>query len=135
LVSYVWPDQHERLATLRAALEVAALVPARVERARATEWLARRLAEPATADVATVAFHSIVWQYLADDERPLVRRTIEGAGGARHAGRAARVAPPRAVGGRQVRRATARVLAGRRRSAARDGGVSRPAVALARLKA
>ena len=80
LVSYVWPDQHERIATLRAALEVAARVPARLERARATEWLARRLAEPATADVATVVFHSIVWQYLPDDERRLVRHTIEEAG-------------------------------------------------------
>src|SRR5262249_21178556 len=38
------------------------------------------LAEPATADVATVVFHSIVWQYLPDDERARVRRTIEEAG-------------------------------------------------------
>src|SRR5262249_26783139 len=80
LVSYVWPDQRERIATLRAALDVAARVPARVERVRAAEWLRRSLGEPTTADVATVVFHSIVWQYLPDDERRLVQHTIEEAG-------------------------------------------------------
>jgi len=62
LRSFLWPDQAERRARLDAALEVAARVPAPVERADACEWLARRLAPAAGA--ATVVFHSIVLQYL-----------------------------------------------------------------------
>ena len=75
LTSYVWPDQRERLADLRGALEIAARVPANVERSAATDWLGEHLARPATG-VATVVFHSIVWQYLSEADRERVRRTI-----------------------------------------------------------
>jgi len=68
LTSYVWPDQLDRLERLRAALAVARQVDARVERAGAAEWIEARLAEPAPG-TATVVFHSIVMQYLPDDER------------------------------------------------------------------
>jgi hypothetical protein len=78
LVSYVWPDQRERLATLSGALDVAARVPAPVERARAADWLGRKLGERMT-EAATVVFHSIVWQYLSDEEQRRVRDTIEDA--------------------------------------------------------
>lgn len=62
LRGFVWPDQVERRARLDAALEIAARVPAAVERADACDWLAAHLApEPGTA---TVVFHSIVLQYL-----------------------------------------------------------------------
>jgi hypothetical protein len=79
LTSYLWPDQEERLADLRGALEVAAHVPASVAQAAAPGWLGEQLAEPAPG-VATVVFHSIVWQYLSDADRERVRRTIEKAG-------------------------------------------------------
>jgi len=79
LTSYLWPDQKERLADLRGALEVAARVPAKVTRAAAADWLREQLAKPAPG-VATVVFHSIVWQYLSDADRKRVRRTIEEAG-------------------------------------------------------
>jgi len=69
LLSYIWPDQPERLAALRGALEVAARVPATVDRESAANWLGVALAAPQPGDVATVIFHSIVWQYLPDDER------------------------------------------------------------------
>jgi hypothetical protein len=68
LLSYVWPDQLERIERLRAALELARELDAPVERAGAAEWTEARLAEPA-AGAATVVFHSIVMQYLADAER------------------------------------------------------------------
>jgi hypothetical protein len=80
LASYVWPDQTERHERLRAALEVAAEVDAPVERARAAEWIEERLAEPAP-DVATVVFHSIVMQYLPDEERERFERALAGAPG------------------------------------------------------
>ena len=85
LTSYVWPDQEQRLARLRAAAEVAAQVPAEVERAGAAEWLEREL-HPADG-VATVVFHSIMRQYLSDEERQRMERAIEHAGA--HASEAA----------------------------------------------
>jgi hypothetical protein len=81
LLSYVWPDQAERMDLLRGALDVAANTRVAVERASGGEWLERELAVP-RAGVATVVFQSIVWQYLPDDERTRVRDAISRAGAA-----------------------------------------------------
>ncbi|MGH7804520.1 MAG: DUF2332 domain-containing protein, partial [Candidatus Binatia bacterium] len=62
LLSYVWPDQAERFARLRGAIDVATATPAMIERADACEWTAARLAS-ASSGTATVVFHSIVLQY------------------------------------------------------------------------
>ncbi|HEY6881286.1 MAG TPA: DUF2332 family protein, partial [Polyangiales bacterium] len=43
LLSYVWPDQRERLARTEAALDAAARANWRVERAPASAWLVRKL--------------------------------------------------------------------------------------------
>ncbi len=81
LQAYVWPDQAERLANLRAAIAVAGRSPPSLERADAAVWAGSR-AVPAPG-VATVLFHSVVWQYLASDVREALRETI--AAGARAA--------------------------------------------------
>jgi hypothetical protein len=78
LTSYVWPDQVERLERLRAALAVAREVDAPVERAGAADWIEARLAEPAPG-TATVVFHSIVMQYLPEDERERFERAVRNA--------------------------------------------------------
>ena len=79
LLSYVWPDQTARMERLRAALALAAERPASVERGRAGEWTRERLAEP-VAGLATVVFHSIVMQYLSDEEREAFERAVAEAG-------------------------------------------------------
>jgi hypothetical protein len=79
LLSYVWPDQTERLALLRAACDLAARVPARVERANGADWVAARLAQPA-AGLATVVYHSIVVQYVDADSRERLLATLTAAG-------------------------------------------------------
>jgi hypothetical protein len=80
LASYVWADQVTRLARLRAALRVAAVVPAKVERAGAADWLERVLAEPAPSGTdLTVVWHSAVWQYLGREERARVDAAIAAA--------------------------------------------------------
>jgi hypothetical protein len=79
LLSYVWPDQPERLARLRAALEIAGEVEASVERCSAAEWTSGRLAEPAEG-VATVVFHSIFIQYPSESEREAFIGAIARAG-------------------------------------------------------
>jgi hypothetical protein len=61
LTAYVWPDQAERLARLRGALDIAALVPAELRAESATETLAGTELAPGTW---TVLWHSIFRQYL-----------------------------------------------------------------------
>jgi hypothetical protein len=79
LLSGVWADQLERL---RAAIDIAAITEARVERADLVEWLEAAMAEPA-AGCTTVVFHSIVWPYLSNDARIQARRALERAGSSR----------------------------------------------------
>ncbi len=79
LRSSVWADQAERFTLLDGAIRIAAEVPAEVERATAGEWLERQLAEP-RGGVATVVFHSVVWQYLGDDDKQRVKAATRGAG-------------------------------------------------------
>jgi hypothetical protein len=79
LLSFVWPDQLERFARIRAALDVAVAHPVVVDAAPAEEWLIEQLASPVEG-VATVVFHSIVMQYLTDEGRATVFRLIEEAG-------------------------------------------------------
>ena len=80
LMSYVWPDQDERFALLRGAIEVARRVPADVERASAVDWLPARLAAERSG-VATVVFHSIALQYLDRPGRERALSAIADAGG------------------------------------------------------
>jgi hypothetical protein len=68
LLAYIWPDQPERIARMRAALAVAEEVPVAIERDTAAAWTEWTLREPAPGR-ATVLYHSIVSQYLSDEER------------------------------------------------------------------
>jgi hypothetical protein len=73
LTSYVWPDQAERLARLRGALELAREVPAVVHRQDAVSFVrGLDLAEGAT----TVLWHSVMWQYLTADDQAAADHTI-----------------------------------------------------------
>lgn len=75
----LWPDQPARRERLDGALEVAAAVPATVDRADAAEWAAARLAEPA-AGVTTVLVHTIVAQYLGAATRTALEEAVREAG-------------------------------------------------------
>ena len=66
LLSYVWPDQLRRIERLRGAIEVARKVPATVVRASAQDFLAGLDLRQGTV---TVVWHSVVWQYLPEEER------------------------------------------------------------------
>jgi hypothetical protein len=79
LLSYVWPDMRWRLELMRGALDVAARVPATIDRAGAVEWLGAQLVDP-PSDRVTVVFHSVVMQYLRDHERERVEALVRGAG-------------------------------------------------------
>lgn len=79
LLTYVWPDQAERIARVKAALAVAAEVPIELDREPAAAWASRVLAEPAPGK-ARVIYHSIVSQYLGDEERATLFAAIRTAG-------------------------------------------------------
>lgn len=79
LLTFIWPDQAERIERMKAALTVAPQVPVALERESAAAWATRVLAEPAPGQ-ATVIYHSIVSQYLSDGERSSLFETIRDAG-------------------------------------------------------
>jgi hypothetical protein len=79
LQASVWADQVPRFQRLRGALELAARVPAGVDRASVMQWLPQRLAEPAEG-AATVVYQSIVEEYVPADELAAFYRAMEEAG-------------------------------------------------------
>jgi hypothetical protein len=80
LISYVWPDQTERLARIRGALDLAARHGIRVEQADAADWIEARLGEGPTAGRARVILHTIVWPYLDATARARITSAISAAG-------------------------------------------------------
>ncbi|MGH2774967.1 MAG: DUF2332 domain-containing protein [Actinomycetota bacterium] len=79
LLSAVWPDQVERVERTRGAFAEAPSVPVEIDQGSAMAWLPRLLEEPSEG-VATVIFHSIVLQYLSDQERADFLQLIDEAG-------------------------------------------------------
>lgn len=78
LLSFVWPDQIERITRLRSAIDIARRVRPTVVKASADAWLKDVLATRLTR--TTVVFHSIVWQYLGREVQDNVRRILAIAG-------------------------------------------------------
>lgn len=81
LLAYVWPDQADRLARTRAALEALAVQGAPVTRGDAIEWLEHRLARPWPGQLHII-FHTVAWQYFpqATQERGQALIAAAGAG-------------------------------------------------------
>lgn len=79
LQSFVWPDQAERMARLRAAIALAsrwlAAEGLTVQAQPAASFVEQRLATRRIG-VATVLMHSIVWQYLPAAEQHTIRAAL-----------------------------------------------------------
>ncbi|HET9160051.1 MAG TPA: DUF2332 domain-containing protein, partial [Caulobacteraceae bacterium] len=67
LQAFVWPDKRDRLANLRAAIDLALAEGVKVEQADATAFIRERAAPKAGA--ATVVFHSIFFQYMPKESQ------------------------------------------------------------------
>lgn len=74
LLSFVWPDQHERLQRLRLAIDITQKAPHTIDQSSVDTWLPRQLMQPRTRPV--VVFHSIVWQYLGVDVQNSFRESL-----------------------------------------------------------
>jgi hypothetical protein len=76
LISYIWPDQPERIARTRVAM---ALQDAPVDKGDAVDWLAKHLVEPRPGCLHLI-YHTIAWQYFPRDSQTRGREMIEAAG-------------------------------------------------------
>jgi hypothetical protein len=76
LISYLWPDQTERITRTHAAMS---LQDAPVDKGDAIDWLAKRLAEPRLGCLHLI-YHTIAWQYFPKERQDAGRAMFEAAG-------------------------------------------------------
>lgn len=80
LLSYVWADQPQRAKRLEQALALAQLHRPQVDRGNAVSWLEESLAAPQRAGRCRAVFHSMVLQYLTEENRKTIANMIRQAG-------------------------------------------------------
>jgi len=78
LLSYIWPDELNRIDRLRAALEVAMRDPIPIAPARASEWLPGAIAARDGSEL-TVVWHSVFRQYVEPAEWKAIEQAFRGA--------------------------------------------------------
>ncbi len=66
LLSYIWPDQSERIARTKAAIDIAVANGTQVDKSDAIDWLEVRLNSRHEGS-AHVVYHTIAWQYFPED--------------------------------------------------------------------
>ncbi len=79
LRSFVWPWMLDRHARLEGALAALSETPVALDRARAAEWVAERLADPVDDDVLTVVWHSVTRLYWPREESRALEAAIASA--------------------------------------------------------
>lgn len=88
LKAFVWPEHGERFARIEAAIADAARRKPDLVRMNAADFVESRLALPPETGSTRVLMHSIVWQYLPEDQRRRVTHAMEQAGARASADRA-----------------------------------------------
>jgi len=78
LLSFVWPDQRERISRIRSGIAIAKEQPPVIDTDSADRWVRAQLARD--PERATVVFHSIVWQYLGTAVQNSMREALHEAG-------------------------------------------------------
>ena len=78
LLSFVWPDQFDRFARLRNAMNNACASSTYVspDQQDAAEWIHQQF-ENISFDEPVLIFHSIVWQYLSQETKKAFREAVE----------------------------------------------------------
>lgn len=80
IISYVWPDQPDRMHRIVAALDLARIDPPSIDQADAGDWVETVITDDATPGVARVVLHSIAFQYFPEGVQRRITARIEGAG-------------------------------------------------------
>ena len=78
LQSFIWPEQHDRLERVRAAIALAIANPPTIDTAPAGAWIEHNVVP--SPGIATVLFHSVVWWYIPEPERDRITAAMESAG-------------------------------------------------------
>ncbi|MBL4725857.1 MAG: DUF2332 family protein [Rhizobiaceae bacterium] len=79
LLSYLWPDQIERIERTRQAISIAQGHVPKITKSGAADWLEQRLTTR-YENAVHIVYHSIMWQYLSKDEQDRCRKALDTAG-------------------------------------------------------
>lgn len=85
LKGYIWPEATERFARMEAAIAAAHEAKPEIAKMDAADFVEQVLAAPVKAGETCVIMHSVVWQYVPQDQRHAVTAAITAAGAARRA--------------------------------------------------
>jgi hypothetical protein len=80
LKAYIWPEHTLRFERLEAAIAAAKAQAPELVEMNAANFVEAELAKPQQAGVTRVLMHSIVWQYVPQEQRKRVRLAMEAAG-------------------------------------------------------
>ncbi|MBT3790045.1 MAG: DUF2332 domain-containing protein [Alphaproteobacteria bacterium] len=80
LISFVWPDQDDRLARITSACEIAQRHPLEIDRMDAADWVDKVFTAQPTEGVVRVLYHSIAFQYFPDDTKRRIHECMNIAG-------------------------------------------------------
>ena len=80
LKAYIWPEHTVRFERMAAAVEEAGKSPPDLVQMNAAEFAEAELAKPQSAGTTRVLMHSIVWQYVPEDQQRRVTAAMEAAG-------------------------------------------------------
>ena len=80
LKAYIWPEHRIRFARMEAAIVAAQEKKPNLVRATAADFVEAELKKPQAAGTTRVLMHSIVWQYVPEDQQMRVTTAMEEAG-------------------------------------------------------
>ena len=80
LKSFVWPEATQRMARIDAAAALAVEAAPEVARQDAAIFVADALSRPQSEGITRVLFHTIVWQYLPEDQQAEIEEAMVEAG-------------------------------------------------------
>ena len=79
LRAYIWPEHNVRFERMDAAIAAAHARAPLVARMNAADFVESRLARPQAAATTRMLMHSIVWQYVPDDQQARITAAMEAA--------------------------------------------------------
>lgn len=80
LKAYIWPEHTVRFERMEAAIAEAAKQAPDLVRMNAADFIEAELARPQAAGTTRMLMHSIVWQYVPEDQQARVTAAMEAAG-------------------------------------------------------
>lgn len=73
LIAYVWPEQAERLARVRAAVDLALEFPPRIDTGDAAAWTEQVISLEPKSGATRVLYHTIAYQYFPAETQARIR--------------------------------------------------------------